>query len=158
MRRSLAATTVWLTALIVIVGFAASALADPEDVANAVSREIMSPFCDGVTLHDCPSDEAARLRDRITRMAANGSSKERIIAKLSSDSEYGPGILPVSPNSGRGLVARLVPLLALVVGGLLLWRLLSRWTGPPEDGPHESVSPEDRSRIEAEMRQIRPAE
>jgi len=44
-----------------LILLAAPAAAAPEDVANDISNEIMSPFCDGVTLHDCPSQEALDL-------------------------------------------------------------------------------------------------
>ena len=30
----------------------------PEDLANDISQKVMSPFCPGVTLHDCPSQSA----------------------------------------------------------------------------------------------------
>jgi hypothetical protein len=52
----------------------------------------------------------------------------------------------------------LVPLFVLVLGGLLVWRLLGKWTGNPPADDGTNISPEDHSRVEAEMRQIRPAE
>jgi cytochrome c-type biogenesis protein CcmH len=145
-----------LTAALFVAALSGPAFAAPEDVANAVSNEIMSPYCDGVTLHDCPSDSAIALRDRIKDWAEQGWSKQRIITKLSSPEEFGSDILASPPNSGIGLFAWLLPLLAVLIGGALLWRLLSRWTGGPPP-PVEAISDEDHQRVESEMSKFRTA-
>ena len=146
-----------LFAALIVVALGAPAVAAPEDVANAVSNEIMSPYCEGVTLHDCPSDNAVALRDRIQEWAEQGWSKERIIAKLSSPSEFGEEILARPPRSGTGLFAWLLPLLAVLGAGVLVWRLLARWTNTPGP-PAPEVSDEDHRRIETEMSKFRTAE
>ena len=69
---------------------AAPAAAAPEDVANDISNEIMSPYCDGVTLHDCPSQEALDLRDRIEAWVSQGQSRTQIMRHL--EREFGAGI------------------------------------------------------------------
>jgi cytochrome c-type biogenesis protein CcmH/NrfF len=143
-------------ALLVVLG-AGTASAAPEDVANAVANEIMSPYCEGVTLHDCPSDRAAELRDRITRWAESGWTKDMIIDKLSSPSEFGPGILATPPRSGSGLFAWLLPLAAVIGGALLVLLLLTRWT-KKDAPPPPPISDEDHQRFEAEMAKFRTAE
>ncbi|MEA2459909.1 MAG: cytochrome c-type biosis protein CcmH [Actinomycetota bacterium] len=142
-----------LLALAMVVALGSSAIAAPEDVANSIATQVMSPYCPGVTLHDCPSDAAVKLRERITSWAEQGWDRDRIIAKLKD--EFGPGIVAAPPKSGSGLFAWLLPLAAVLIGALLLWRLLARWTHPPEDGPPASVSAEDHRRVEAEMAKFR---
>ena len=66
MKRTVAVTLfLWL-----LVG--GQALATPEDVANEISEKIMSPYCPGVTLHDCASGAAVDLRSDIAGWAEDG--------------------------------------------------------------------------------------
>lgn len=118
---------------------------DPEDVATRVSQEIMSPFCDGVTLHDCPSRAADQLRRRIVTMARSGMSQEQIIATL--EVEYGDriGAAPDNPLSW------IVPAAALLAGIGLIATLARRWTGTPPRGPATPISQSDRTRVESEL-------
>ena len=68
-----------VVAFLLLLGGAAPAWASGQDVANQVSQRVMSPYCEGVTLHDCPSQKAAELRGRIARWARNGMTEEEII-------------------------------------------------------------------------------
>ena len=132
------------------------ALAGPDEVANSVSQKIMSPFCPGLTLHDCPSDAAADLREDIAGWAREGMSEEAIIDRL--EGEFGPGILATPPKDGAGLIAWLLPiagLLAAVATGSFLARRWTRATGAAEEPVAETIDPNDRVRLEAELREIR---
>jgi cytochrome c-type biogenesis protein CcmH/NrfF len=149
-----------IVAVALVALTASPALAAPEDVAADISAEIMSPFCPGVTLHDCPSAEADQLRLEITQWADAGWSRDRIMAHLVS--EYGDDIRALPPASGRGLAAWLLPGLALVVGAGIAGMLVRRWSGrtgaasgPAGDpGPMEG-SPAQRRRLEAELDALR---
>ena len=135
----------------------ATARATPEDTANDVSGQIMSPYCPGVTLHDCPSDAAVALRDRIESMAARGLGRAEIIAML--EREYSESIRAVPPASGTGLGAWLLPGLAALAGGVMGWLLLRRWVRIPTRpvGYDESVhiTPADRRRLDSELKKLR---
>ena len=142
-----------------------AAWAGPADIANDIANQIMSPFCDGVTLHDCPSEEAEALRDRIERWAGAGWSKGRIVERLRS--EYGPGIAAAPPTEGAGLLAWALPALAVVAGGCAAWVLVRRWTGGrPEGATGSRVEPSgpprppdttdaERLRLDAELKALR---
>lgn len=145
-------------ALAFVLVLAGPAAAAPEDVANRVSNQIMSPFCPGVTLHDCPSKEADDLREQIRNWSAEGWSEDQIMAELTA--EYGPGISAVPPDDVGGLAPWLLP--ALVAGGglFLTGALARRWTkAREEDRKHEEleqrrslrVSPAQRQRLDAEL-------
>ena len=131
--------------------------ATPEDTANDVSEQIMSPYCPGVTLHDCPSDAAVALRDRIEGMAEQGMGRPEIIAVL--EQEYGESIRAVPPASGSGLGAWLLPGLAALMGAGAGWLLLRRWMRTPArpDGYDEDVhiTPADRRRLDSELKKLR---
>ena len=133
-----------------------SAEAAPEDVATDVAKEIMSPYCPGATLHDCPSQNAIELREEITGWAADGMTKSQIIERL--EDEYGPSIRAVPRAEGSGLFAWLLPLMAVAIGGAVGYTLLKRWTGPSRAGgapPVPAVTADDRARLEHELDQMR---
>jgi cytochrome c-type biogenesis protein CcmH len=133
-----------------------SASAGPQDVANSISEQVMSPFCPGVTLHDCPSDNAIQLRSQISRWAARGWSRQRIMDKLLA--EYGPDIRAVPSDRGASLMVWLLPAVAVVLGAATAVALARRWTreadtGPPP--PSANLAPRDRQRLEEELALVR---
>jgi cytochrome c-type biogenesis protein CcmH/NrfF len=134
-----------LALVLLLLWPAAASAQDPEDIATRVSQEIMSPFCDGVTLHDCPSGAADALRQRIVAMARAGMSEDEIITTL--ESEYGDRIR-ATPG---GPVSWMVPGLAVVGGVCLIAVLALRWTRRRPAKVDEDISARDRERVEAEL-------
>lgn len=133
-----------------------AALAAPQDVANSVAKEIMSPYCDGVTLHDCASGAAQDLRAQILEWAEAGWTKERIIDHLTSDDQWGEVIRATPPSEGAGLLAWILPGLAAAAGLVLVAFLVRSWSRrrnttalPPP------VSAAERSRLDQELAQMR---
>jgi cytochrome c-type biogenesis protein CcmH/NrfF len=122
----------------------------PEERAARLSERIMSPFCDGVTLHDCPSAAADELRRDIAQMARDGMTNEAILDRLESD--YGPGIRATPDDT----LAWLLPALAVLAGiGIVAW-LARRWaratsSGATSEDPRSVISAEDRARLDAEL-------
>ena len=128
------------------------ALAAPEDVANEVSAEVMSPFCNGVTLHDCPSQAAQDLREQIQTWAEAGWSKSRIIDELAD--RFGPGIY-ATPRDSEGIGAWALPVGALLAGIALLTWLAPRWTRRRRADKPPPVDAADHARIERELAALR---
>jgi cytochrome c-type biogenesis protein CcmH len=138
--------------LIVLLG-AGPAGAAPDDVANDISSEVMSPFCEGVTLHECPSSAALSLRARIEEWVRSGWSRHRIMNRL--EQQYGASIRAAPPRSGTGLVAWVAPVIALAAGGLVAWVRARRWSaGSPRARP-AAATPGERRRLEAELAMAR---
>lgn len=129
--------------------------AGPEDLANDISSNVMSPFCPGVTLHDCPSDTALALRDEIEGWAKEGMTRTQIMAEL--EEQYGPEIRATPQASGSGLFAWALPIAGLLfaagVGVLLSKRFSAARAAAPL--PVSSANPEERSRIESELSELR---
>jgi cytochrome c-type biogenesis protein CcmH/NrfF len=142
---------------VALLASSAPAQASPQDDANWISEHVMSPFCPGVTLHDCPSDSAVALRDRITAMAAQGFTRAQIMAEL--EREYGAGIRAEPMKSGSGLLAWLLPVLGAIAGGSVALMLARRWLKVPEppDGydPDVHMTELDRRRLDAELDKFR---
>lgn len=124
--------------------------------AEAVERRVMSKWCPGVTLADCPSSQADALRRDIAARVAQGWTNRRIDAWLVAD--YGEGIL----GRPRSTAAFLVPALAALVGSVAVASVLRRRRPPPphEPGPGSSGPPgpdpadADMRRLEADLRRF----
>jgi cytochrome c-type biogenesis protein CcmH len=142
-------------ALVLIVGSSSANAAQPQDVANDIADEVMSPFCPGVTLLECPSAQAYQLRERILAWVKKGWSSERVMDGL--EQQFGPGIRAAPPRSGSGLVAWIVPALAVAAGlcAMLLVRRRATTHRPPDEVSGEPVSPEERLRLAAELDAVR---
>jgi cytochrome c-type biogenesis protein CcmH/NrfF len=145
---------VLLTVFVALGVIPAPASASPEDLATSISNDVISPFCPGVTLENCPSDAAAALRARIVSWAEAGWSRSRIMDKL--EAEYGASIRALPPTSGSGLWAWLAPGLVLLAGALLATVLARRWARrrAPEA---QTAGPtgEMRARLDEELRLLR---
>lgn len=140
-----------VVAALVLAG-ASPALAAPEDIANEVSAEVMSPYCDGVTLHDCPSQAALDLREQIKTWAESGWSKPRIIDEL--EDRFGTGI-HATPQDSEGIGAWALPVGALLAGVVLLAWLAPRWTKRRRDEEPPPVDAAGHARIERELAALR---
>jgi cytochrome c-type biogenesis protein CcmH/NrfF len=94
------------------------ALADPDEILQSLSNDLMSPYCPGRTIAACPSGAARELEDRILTEAAAGKTREQIEAGLVQD--FGPEIVGYKPQPvllwGSALVG-LLALAAVVVMG-----------------------------------------
>lgn len=146
-------------ALGLTLAIAPPANAAPEDVANRISERVMSPFCPGVTLHDCPSPQADALRERIRDWAAAGLSEDRIMDRLVV--EYGEEVRAVPPGDGGGITAWVVPALVALAGATTAGFLARRWTKARERERqtedlearrrYRELTPEQRERLDAEL-------
>jgi cytochrome c-type biogenesis protein CcmH/NrfF len=125
----------------------------PQDVANSISEHVMSPFCPGVTLHDCPSDNAIALRAQIARWARRGWTRQQIMAKLMA--EY-TDIQAVPADRGASLLVWLLPAIAIVAGGTTALVFARRWSRPRTDRtPAAELGSHDRNRLEEELALVR---
>jgi cytochrome c-type biogenesis protein CcmH len=125
---------------------------DASDVASRVSQEVMSPFCDGLTIHDCPSQQSEELRFEILQMARRGMSEDAIVDELVA--RYGERIRGVPELEGAGLLVWVLPGVAVVAGAAIALILARRFTrrspGAKEREP-PLPTPEERARLESEL-------
>jgi len=147
-----------LMVFVLVVLATPAAAQSPEDLANDISHKVMSPFCPGVTLHDCPSQSALDMRDRIEGYARAGMSEAAIMERL--ETEYGAAIRAEPSSEGAGIVAWILPALAVLAGGALALMLVRRWTGRRQPQLDENpalveTSPAERQRLDAELGRLR---
>jgi cytochrome c-type biogenesis protein CcmH/NrfF len=114
------------------------------EAEKAVSR-LLSPFCPGLMLTQCPAEASRILRDSIHALALDGWNAEALEAWMLAN--HGEEYRAVPKRSGTGLLAWLFPPLALLAGlGVVGWALRSFvWgrksghAGPAGDGVGDAV-------------------
>ena len=135
--------------LVALVALApASALAQDRPSAADLEAELVCPVCE-TTLDQSDAPVAQRMKAFIRERIAAGDTEQEIKDKLVA--ELGPGVLATPSKSGFGLLAWLVPLLA-VLGALVVVSVLvrswSRRTPPTDEAP---VDPELERRLDEEL-------
>jgi cytochrome c-type biogenesis protein CcmH/NrfF len=138
-----------LLAVGAVLAFAVSAPAEPEGWSYDLAGELMSPFCPGRTLADCPSGEADQLRLWIRLQEASGRTREDVTAELVE--RFGDVVLPAPRAEGFGLAAYLIPVGVFVAGGLLVAVFLRRQTAVATAVPGGPVDPELERVIDEEL-------
>lgn len=98
---------------------------------NRLIVEIMSPYCHGLTLDNCPTKGADELRDQIRNWLMEGRDEDWILDEL--ELQYGPSILGAPRMRGMGLVAWIVPPLFFVAGAIGVVVFLRRNTVSREE-------------------------
>ena len=118
--------------------------AELEGWAYQLPHDLMSPFCPGRTLAECPSPNADSLRMWLIVQEAAGRSRDEVEAELLE--RFGEGILAAPRARGFGLAAYLIPVLTFLAGGVLVVFVLRRLTRPRQApgaaSPERSVDPE----------------
>ena len=137
-------------ALALPVAAATDPVNEPEGWTYQLWRELMSPFCPGLSLADCPSSSAESLRTWILLQEASGRSRSDVEADLLE--RYGDTILAAPRPEGIGLAAYAIPALVLVAGGVLLGVFLKRQTGARPPLPSaEALDPDLARRVDEEL-------
>jgi cytochrome c-type biogenesis protein CcmH/NrfF len=127
----------FLTLILALLASVPATAADPETPAepagwaHALSRDMMSPFCPGRSLADCPSPQAESLRLWIVVQESTGRSRADVEAELYE--RYGDTIRGAPRAEGWGLSAYAIPVLAFAAGGVLVVAFLRRRTRVSSD-------------------------
>lgn len=153
LRRAARAATL-LTLVCVAPGARA---ADAPGWATTLANELMSPYCPGRALPDCPSPQATDLRRWIIAQEESGRTHDEVMGELLG--RFGDELLQKPRAEGFGLAAYLVPLAALLAGGAVLLRFLGRQRGPGAPAaavtPRPAADPELERRLDEELRRAR---
>ncbi len=134
---------------------AEDAVVEPEGWAYKMAAELLSPFCPGRTLAECPSPNAESLRLWIIMQEAAGRSQADVEEELYA--RYGDDIRSAPRAEGIGLTAYALPIVAFVGGGgFLAWFLRRHTGGDPgdDDAPPPAVAdvdPELLRRVDEEL-------
>jgi len=127
-----------------------------EDQALRISSQVMSPFCPGRMLRDCPSSGASELKATIRKLLSEGKNDSEVIAELYV--LYGDDIKAVPDDNLLGRTAWLAPLFFVLTGFILigLWLQLnfkpSAQAAHPAKKENDEMDPELKKRIESELK------
>lgn len=156
-RRRLAGVLGGIAGVVVVaavVGIFAARGPDPNAVPTAqqVDDRTMSPFCTGLTLAACPSNQAIELRATIAAKVAAGETNRQINNWLLAT--Y-PRTVLGSPSSP---VAWLIPALVVLAGLAVVIVFLARGGGQPDgdrtDPAPPPITPGDRTRLTEDLRRF----
>jgi cytochrome c-type biogenesis protein CcmH len=142
-----------LAAVTLLLVAAPAEAADPQDVAGRVSKQVMSPFCDGLTIHDCPSQQSAELRAEILEMAQSGMSAGAIVDELVA--RYGERVRGVPEPSGTDLLVWIIPGIGAAAALAAAFVLARRFSARRRAEAEPSISSEERARVDAELSAFR---
>jgi len=125
-------------------------------VADKLFDELLSPFCPGLTLKNCPSPAADSLRRQIRSHLDQGASIADVKAALVDT--YGETILGAPPASGFNLVLWVLPWVSVAAGGaglaLLILRRRRREQPVAVVGAVPAPSSDEERRLAAVLRDI----
>ena len=120
-----------LVALVLALAIAPAALASEQHPTQAeLEGELVCPTCN-TTLDQSNAPIALRMKQFVRTRIAAGDTKSEIKDQLVA--QFGKGVLAAPEQSGFDLLAWVLPIAGLLVGGAVLTVLAWRWTRRPED-------------------------
>jgi cytochrome c-type biogenesis protein CcmH/NrfF len=158
-KRPLVLLTVLLAASACAIALGAAAATAAQGWAYELQNELMSPYCPGRTLADCPSPQAQTLRMWLIMQEAAGRPRAEVEAELQR--RYGDAILSSPRAEGFGIAAYVVPALLFAAGlALLVWFLRRQTHAAPlspaaGSGASAPLDPELERLIDEELREDR---
>ena len=114
------------------------------EAEEAISR-VRSPFCPGLMLEVCPSAPAQALRDSLDAQAEAGLPADSLVEMVVAS--YGEEYRAVPKASGAGLLAWVMPPVALAVGLGLVLLALRRLRAPTGSPSAADLSDEEQERV-----------
>ena len=107
--------------------------------AREVIDNVLSPYCPGLLLANCPSPQADSLRKAITDRVRGGESRADIEASLLA--HYGDAVRAAPVGQGLGLAAWFTPGIAVLLGGIFIALWLKRSTAAEPQPAAATTSP-----------------
>ncbi len=127
------------------------------DAVNRVAKQLFCPVCESTPLDVCPTEACAQWRNTIREKLEGGWTDQQILDYFVA--QYGERVLARPSTRGLNILVWVVPPLALLAGGLVLWRYLKgavRKPAPaPAPEPEAATVDEYARRLEQELKQRR---
>jgi cytochrome c-type biogenesis protein CcmH len=96
-----------------------------DDQVNAIARQLYCPVCENIPLDVCPTQACAQWRELIRQKLAAGWSEKQI--KDYFVEQYGERVLGAPPVKGINWLVYVIPPLAILAGGFILYKALRTW-------------------------------
>jgi cytochrome c-type biogenesis protein CcmH len=139
------------------LGVPAALASDQHPTLQELEGQVMCPTCE-VPLDQSSSPSANRIRVFITERIRAGDTRSEIMDRLVA--QFGPGIRAAPAASGFGLLAWVLPLVALLGGGAVIGVYAWRWSrsrepvpdgGSPQYNGQAPLDPDVERRLEEEL-------
>ena len=99
---------------------------DPSyDEVNDVASQMNCPTCVGVNLADCRTQTCEQWRGQIADLLAEGYTEQEVLDYF--EARYGTRVLLEPPPHGPTLILWVLPVVALLAGGIWLGLIMRRW-------------------------------
>jgi cytochrome c-type biogenesis protein CcmH len=123
MRRRLALVLCFLWAGSALAAGIDQPMADTtqEDTARAIFHELRCVVCEGQSIAESNATLATQMRMHVREMLAEGKNKDEILASFRQS--YGDSILLTPPLMAKTVLLWLAPLLLLLTGAAIVWRV-----------------------------------
>jgi cytochrome c-type biogenesis protein CcmH len=123
--------------------------------AREIFETVLSPYCPGRTISNCPSPQADELRHDIKQQLAAGETPEEVKEELYT--VFGDELRTIPRAQGFGLLAWVVPGMAFALGGwaVIAWVRRSKTAQRTATEPEVAqIDPELDARLAAEMAEL----
>ena len=117
-----------------------------DDQVNAIARQLYCPICENTPLDVCPTTACAQWRELIRQKLTDGWNEQQI--KDYFVQQYGARVI-----SARNWLVFLIPLLAILIGAYVLYRVFRSWrlpTQPVDLSPTTSGLPDGQNPLQDE--------
>jgi cytochrome c-type biogenesis protein CcmH len=122
-----------------------------DDETMRVAQTLYCPVCPGVPLDVCETQACQQWRALIREKLTAGQTPEQIDQYFVS--QYGERVLGAPRPVGFNLTIYIAPIVAIVLGVVILLIAARRWMGTRGSGPSPSTPTEYRERIERELKE-----
>lgn len=91
---------------------------------DSTAALLRCPVCQGLSVNDSPSEMAVNMKRQVRMMLAQGYTRDQVIGYF--ESSYGEFVRLEPKREGLNWIVWLAPLIALLVGGWIVWRTVRR--------------------------------
>ncbi len=142
---------------IVVTRVSAQETYPTDDDVLAVAKKLYCPVCPNTPLDVCETQACQDWRAQIKDQLAAGWSEQQIIDYFVE--QYGERVLAEPQRSGFTSLVWVLPIIAALLGGVIVWQVLKSWkslqASPiPASTTLQDISPETLARIEKELKEM----
>jgi cytochrome c-type biogenesis protein CcmH len=132
-----------------------------DDEVNAIAKKLYCPVCPNTPLDVCETQACKDWRAQIRDQLAAGWNEQQIMDYFVQ--QYGERVLGEPQRSGFSSMVWVLPLIAVLIGLVIVWRVLRSWrsrqgqqaeSAISRTNVSDQISPELWALVEKELKQI----
>ena len=142
------------TILVVLILFACTLVNAATATLDGVATKLscFCGTCPHLSVNVCTCSKADEIKAEIKQKIAQGMTEQQIVNAFVA--EYGQTVLSTPPKSGFNLSVWMIPFIAFIVGGIVLFTFLKNQQRPPgNQPPTDPTKMPDQKNIDEDYRQ-----